>query len=90
MFVAAKIQCQLPKAWTAPAAAIAKGSNESVIYLVRSGKAVRASVQLGAGDGQTTQLRKLKLPGEEAWSDLTGSEAIATPANIVTEGQEIP
>lgn len=90
MYVHAKLTAELPAAWSVPAAAIGKAGDESVMYLVEGGKAVRVSVQLLKGDGQFTQVRRYKKPGATDWTDATGAEAVATPASALTDGQAVP
>jgi multidrug efflux pump subunit AcrA (membrane-fusion protein) len=90
MYVNAGITLTMPEGWTVPAAAVGKTGEEAVVYLVENGKAVRVPVQVGLGDGTRTQLRRYKRPAAKDWSEFTGSEAIATPASALTDGQEIP
>ncbi len=85
----ARLTAELPAAWAVPAAAIGKVNDEPVMYLVEGGKAVRVPVQLLRGDGQFTQVRRYKKPGASNWTDVTGSEAVATPAAAVADGQAI-
>jgi multidrug resistance efflux pump len=90
MYVYAKLSAELPAAWAVPAAAVAKVGDDSVIYLVEGGRAVRATVQLLRGDGQFTQVRRYKRSGASDWADLTGAEQVATPASALSDGQLIP
>jgi HlyD family secretion protein len=90
MYAYAKLTAELPAAWAVPAAAVGKINDEPVIYLVENGKAVRAAVQLLRGDGQFTQIRGYRKPGANDWTEVGGSELIATPAAAVTDGQAIP
>jgi multidrug efflux pump subunit AcrA (membrane-fusion protein) len=90
MYAYARLTAELPAAWSVPATAVGKVNDEPVIYLVEGGKAVRVSVQLGRGDGQFTQISRYKKPGATAWTDVTGSEAIATPAAALTDGRAVP
>ena len=78
MYVYARLTAELPAAWAVPAAAVGKVDDEPVIYLVEGGKAVRVPVQLLRGDGQFTQIRRYKKPGASDWTDVTGSESVAT------------
>jgi HlyD family secretion protein len=89
MYAYAKLSAQLPAAWAVPAAAVGKISDEPVIYLVENGKAVRAPVQLLRGDGQITQIRRYRKPGSFDWTEIAGTESIATPAAAVTDGQAV-
>jgi HlyD family secretion protein len=89
MYAHARIHFELPEDWTLPAPAVGKISEESVLYLVENGKAVRVVAQLGRGDAQVTQVRRYKRPGVSDWTDLTGSESFAFPASAVTDGQVI-
>ena len=61
-----------------------------MVYLAENGKAVRVAVQLLRGDGQFTQLRRYKKPGAADWTDVTGTEGIATPAAALSDGQTLP
>lgn len=90
MYVHAKLTAELPAAWSVPAAAVGKAGDESIMYLVEGGKAVRVSVQLLKGDGQFTQVRRYKKPGASDWTDVTGGEQVATPASALTDGQAVP
>ena len=90
MYVYARLTAELPAAWAVPAAAVGKVNDEPVIYLVENGKAVRVPVQLLRGDGQFTQVRRYKKPGASDWTDVTGTEAIATPATALADGQPVP
>ena len=85
----ARLTAELPAAWAVPAAAVGKVYDEPVIYLVEGGKAVRVAVQLLRGDSQFTQVSRYKKPGASDWTDVTGSEAVATPAAAVTDGQPV-
>lgn len=89
MYAYAKLSVELPSAWAVPAAAVGKVGDEPVIYLVESGKAVRVPVQLLRGDGQITQIRRYRKPGSSDWTDITGTESIATPAAALTDGQSV-
>jgi multidrug efflux pump subunit AcrA (membrane-fusion protein) len=88
-YVYAKLTAELPAAWAVPATAVAKVGDESMIYLVENGKAVRVAVQPFRGDGKFTQLKEYKKPGAADWTVLNGSESVATPASAVTDGQTI-
>jgi len=90
MYAYARLTIDLPDAWAVPAAAVGKFNDEPVIYLVENGKAVRATVELLRGDSQLTQILRYKKPGATSWTDVTGAEAIASPAATLTEGQAIP
>jgi RND family efflux transporter MFP subunit len=89
MYAYAKLTAELPEAWAVPAAAVTKLNDEPVMYLVEGGKAVRVAVQLGRGDAQFTQVRRYKKPGGD-WADVTGQEAVASPAAGLTDGQPVP
>jgi hypothetical protein len=90
MYVSAKLTAELPAAWAVPAAAVGKAGDEPVIYLAENGKAVRVEVQLLRGDGQFTQVRRYKKPGAADWTDVSGSESVATPAAALSDGQPLP
>jgi multidrug resistance efflux pump len=85
----AKLTAELPAAWAVPATAVGKVNDEPVIYLVEGGKAVRVLVQLIRGDGRITQIRRYKKPGTSEWTELTGTESIATPASAAADGQTV-
>ena len=89
-YVLAKLTAELPAAWAVPAAAVGKVGDEAVIYLAENGKAVRVAVQLLRGDGQFTQVRRYKKPGAADWTDVTGAEAVATPASALSDAQTLP
>lgn len=89
-YVHAKLTAELPAAWSVPAAAVGKVGDESVVYLVEGGKAVRVAVQLLKGDAQFTQVRRYKRPGAADWTDVTGAEQVATPASALADGQAVP
>ena len=90
MYAFAKMTVELPAAWAVPAAAVGKVGDEAVVYLVENGKAVRVVVQPLRGDARFTQLRGYKKAGASDWTPLNGTEAVATPAAAVSEGQAIP
>src|SRR5262249_4767403 len=89
MYVYAKLTAELPAAWAVPTGAVAKIGDESVMYLVENGKAVRVVVQPLRGDGKFTQLKGYKKPGAADWSEFTGAESVASPAAAVTDGQTV-
>jgi multidrug efflux pump subunit AcrA (membrane-fusion protein) len=86
----ARLTAELPAAWAVPSAAIGKVNDEPVLYLVERGKAVRVQAQLLRGDSQYTQIRRYKKHGTSEWTDVSGTELIATPAVGLTDGQTIP
>jgi multidrug efflux pump subunit AcrA (membrane-fusion protein) len=90
MYVSARLTAELPPAWAVPAAAVGKVGDESVVYLAEGGKAVRVTVQLLKGDGQFTQLGRYRMPGATGWTEVTGAEAVATPASAISDGQPVP
>ncbi|VTU00012.1 hemolysin d : Efflux transporter, RND family, MFP subunit OS=Pirellula staleyi (strain ATCC 27377 / DSM 6068 / ICPB 4128) GN=Psta_1220 PE=4 SV=1: HlyD_2 [Gemmataceae bacterium] len=90
MYAYARLTAELPPAWSVPTAAVGKVNDESVVYLVEGGKAVRVRVELLRGDSQFTQVRRYKKPGATDWTDVTGSESVATPAAALTDGQTVP
>ncbi len=90
MYVYARLTADLPAGWSVPAAAVGKTGDDSIIYLVEGGKAIRVPVQLGRGDGQFTQVRRFKKPGSADWNDVAGTESIASPASALSDGQSIP
>jgi HlyD family secretion protein len=90
MYVYAKLTAELPAAWALPAPAVMKIGDESVIYLVENGKAVRVAVQLLRGDGKFTQVKAYKRPGAAGWTEIKGDESVATPAASATDGQSVP
>lgn len=90
MYVHAKLAAELPAAWSVPVAAVGKIGDDSIMYLVEGGKAIRVTVQLLKGDGQFIQVRSFKKPGATGWADVTGTEPFASPASALTDGQAIP
>jgi multidrug resistance efflux pump len=86
----ARLTADLPAAWAVPATAVGKVNDEPVIFLVEGGKAVRVQAQLLRGDSQFTQIRRYKRHGASDWTDVTGTESIATPATALTDGQPVP
>ena len=89
MYAYARITAPLPEGWTVPAAAVGKAGDDSVVYLVVGDKAVRTPVRVLYGDGVNTQVAQMKKAGSESWIQFDGSESIASPANILTDGQTI-
>ena len=89
MYVFARLTAELPAAWAVPTPAVGRVGDESVMYLVENGKAVRVAVQPLRGDGKFTQVKGYKKPGATGWTDFTGGESVATPAAAVTDGQPI-
>ncbi len=90
MYAYAKLTAELPAAWSVPAAAIGKVNDEPVMYLVEGGKAVRVRVELLRGDTQFTQVRRYKKANASDWTDVTGSESVASPASALADGQTLP
>lgn len=90
MYVTTKLTFELSAHWSVPTAAIGKVSEEAVAYLVENGKAIRVNVQLVRGDSQVIQVRRYKRSGTNDWTDITGMESFATPANALSDGQLIP
>ena len=90
MYVYARLTAELPAEWSVPVVAVGKVGEESVVYLVENGKAVRVAVQLIRGDGQFTQIRRYKRAGVSEWTEFTGGESVATPAVALTDGQTVP
>jgi multidrug resistance efflux pump len=90
MYVYGRLTVKLPEGWAVPTAAVGKVSDQPVIYLVEGGKAVRVQAQLVRGDAQYTQVRRYKRPGAADWTDITGTESVATPASGLSDGQAIP
>ena len=90
MYVYARLTAELPAEWSVPVVAVGKVSEETVIYLVENGKAVRVAVQLIRGDSQFTQIRRYKRAGTNEWTEFTGGESVATPAAALKDGQAIP
>jgi RND family efflux transporter MFP subunit len=88
-YVYARLSAELPAAWAVPAAAVAKIGDDSIVYLVEGGKAVRVVVQPLKGDGKLTQLKAYRRPGATDWTALTGGESVATPASALTDGQAV-
>src|SRR5205823_3928475 len=89
MYVYAKLTAEMPAAWAVPAVAVGKVGDESVMYLVENGKAVRVAVQPLRGDAKFTQIKGYKRSGATDWAGVTGSESVATPAAAVTDGQSV-
>jgi hypothetical protein len=90
MYANTRLTAELPAAWAVPVTAVGKASDDAVMYLVEGGKAVRVVVQLLKGDAEFTQICRYKKAGATDWTDVTGSEQIATPASALTDGQNIP
>jgi HlyD family secretion protein len=90
MYVYARITAPLPEAWAVPAAAVGKMGDDSIVYFVVEGKAVRTPVQALRGDGVYTQVSRYQRSGAEPWIEFGGSEILAMPAAALTDGQEIP
>jgi multidrug efflux pump subunit AcrA (membrane-fusion protein) len=90
MYVYAGITATLPEGWAVPAAAVVRSNGDFVVYRVENGKAVRTAVEVGAGDGMVTQVRRYKKPGAAEWTEFTGTESLATPAAALTDGQAVP
>lgn len=89
MYLTARITADLPEAWAVPTPAVARVGDDLVIYLVENGKAVRTPVEIVRGDGQFTQIRRYRKPGAPGWTEVTGSEAVATPAATLNDGQTV-
>jgi multidrug efflux pump subunit AcrA (membrane-fusion protein) len=89
MYVNARIAVDLATEWSLPAAAVGKVGEESVVYLVKDGKAIRTAVDLGRGDGQFTQVRRIKRPGASEWTVLSAEDEFASPAASLVDGQKM-
>ena len=89
LYAYATITTELPAAWAVPATAIGRSNDEPFLYLVENGKAVRIAVELLHGDEGFTQIRRYRRTGTNAWNDFSGAESIATPASVITDGQEV-
>ncbi len=90
MYVYAKITADLPEAWLLPAAAVGKQGDAAFCYQVRDGKAVKLPVRLGRGNGESVEILKKQRPSPPTeWEEITGTEAVATPAASVTDGQAV-
>jgi HlyD family secretion protein len=89
LYVTAVLSTETPAEWAVPAAAVAKVNDQPVLYLVENGKAVRVQVQLHRGDAQVTQVRRYRKKETDSWTEITGTETVATPAALLTDGQEI-
>jgi HlyD family secretion protein len=90
MYVYARITCSLPEAWVVPASAVIKQNDTMVCFLLESGKAVRAAVQLGRGNGEFVEvLAYQKGPTSAAWKTWTGQEEVITRASGLSDGQEV-
>jgi HlyD family secretion protein len=87
MYVYARITAPLPAAWAVPAGAVGKFNDETIVYLVVDGKAVRTPVQVLRGDGKVTQLHRYRKSGASEWIEFDGSESLASPASALTDGQ---
>jgi RND family efflux transporter MFP subunit len=91
----ATIQVAHPKTWTVPASCIVNQGDQSFVYRVENGKAVRTPVEMGLRDGTLVELlRKQVKPahdGEKAvWEEFTGREEIvASQAATLTDGQTV-
>jgi multidrug resistance efflux pump len=90
MYIYARLKAELPAAWAVPAAAVGKVNDQPVVFLVEEGKAVRVQVQLIRGDAQFTQIRRYKRAGANDWTEVTGSESVASPAAGLSDGQQVP
>ncbi|MEZ6139682.1 MAG: efflux RND transporter periplasmic adaptor subunit [Zavarzinella sp.] len=90
MYVHAALKVTLPAQWAVPSSALIKINEELSFYLIEGGKAVRVLAKPGRGDGKTTQVLEYKRLGATAWQPITGNESIASPANLVSDGQTVP
>lgn len=91
MYVYARITSDLPEAWLVPSAAVVKQGDATHCYQVRDGKAAKLPVRLGRGNGELVEVLKKQQSGSPAgWEDITGTEALLSPAAGLTEGQPLP
>lgn len=90
MYVYVRLTVELPAEWSVPVAAVGKVNDEPVIYLVENGKAIRVTAQLARGDGQVTQVRRYRRAGANDWTEISGTEFIASPASGVSDGLSVP
>lgn len=88
MYLYAHVAADLPKEWTLPAAAVAKAGDEHFCFLIEGGKAVRTPLQVGAANGEWTQVPRRRGP-DAAWVEWTGSESVAAKAAGLIDGQSV-
>jgi multidrug efflux pump subunit AcrA (membrane-fusion protein) len=89
LYATARITTELPAAFVMPSAAIARQGESTVCFRAVDGKALRTVVQTGAADGTRTQaLRWQQADG--TWRPFDGTEAVATPAAALVDGQALP
>jgi multidrug efflux pump subunit AcrA (membrane-fusion protein) len=92
MYAYAALTVTLPEAWTLPAAAVVHQGDATHAFLVRDGKAVRAEVQTGHGDGTRVEVFKVEAPSAgsgTAWVEVTGKETFVLHAAGVSDGQAV-
>jgi hypothetical protein len=89
MYVNARLVAELPPAWTLPAAAVAKQADQSVVFRVIDGKAVRTLVKPGKSDGERVQVPGWQEAGETTWREWAGSERVAANAAGLSDGAAV-
>jgi len=88
MYAHARITAPMPEAWVLPSNAVVKQADQTVVFLLRDGKAVRLRIQPGRTDGTFTEVFKKEKAG--GWDDWTGEEAVLSgPATTLTDGQSV-
>lgn len=90
MYAYARITCTLPEAWVLPASALVKQGDNLICFLLEDGKAVRATVQVGRGNGEFVEVQGYqKGPASAAWKTWSEREEVITQATGLSDGQEV-
>jgi HlyD family secretion protein len=91
MYILAAITVHRPNAHVVPVAALVTQGDQTFVYLVQDGKAVRAPVRTGFRDAQAVELTKRRTPGKEgSWMEITAEdEVVANNPGGLTDGQAV-
>ncbi len=74
MYVYVNMSVERPDVFTLPKDALLVQGNQTYCFLVHNGKALKTSVDAGIGNGQWTEVHKMRIDG--AWVNVTGNEMV--------------
>jgi RND family efflux transporter MFP subunit len=92
MYAHARIAVEHPGTWTLPGSALVAQDGKDCCFVLENGKARRVALRVGSREGEAVEVLKKQRPangpGEPAWDELTGDEAvIVSNPRALTDGQ---